>query len=282
MVTPDAVENRVGGVARPGSPTALLQPTTSVQPAAIAAVAALVGDTARASVLVALMGSDNLSASVLAAGAGVSASTMSQHLSKLKAAGLVECELQGRNRYYRLADRSVADVVEAVTLCARTIGPAGIAPGYHAGLSVARMCYDHLGGALGVALFEALKRNGAIASRAEGGSRVQPVRTEAVETEAVAPTHRYRLTYGGMAMLGDLGVVLPGGNRPALRTCRDWSQQASHLAGRLGAALLGRMLELRWLCRGADRRSLTVTSEGRAGLRLRLDIELSEITVELD
>lgn len=244
----------------------------SAPPSAIAAVASLAGDTTRASVLSALMGSERLSASVLAAGTGVSASTMSQHLSKLKAGGLVACELCGRNRYYRLANESVAAAMEALAACAAEVGARPDGSSHEANLATARLCYDHLGGALGVAILEALETRGALSRRTAGGGR--PGRDPSATPPHSVPL---RITYSGMALLGDLGVVLPGGSRAVIRTCQDWSQQQAHLAGRAGAAILARMLELGWLERGGDRRALSVTPEGRTGLRDQLGV-VTELT----
>ena len=66
-------------------------------------VAALVGDTARATMLSALMGGQALTASELAARARISRSTASGHLTKLVGARLLAVTQQCRNRYYRIA-----------------------------------------------------------------------------------------------------------------------------------------------------------------------------------
>src|ERR1700686_2645733 len=73
----------------------------------IARIAALLGDNARADVLTALMTDRALTATELAAIAGVTKQTMSAHLSKLLDASLVAMDQQGRHRYFRLADPDV-------------------------------------------------------------------------------------------------------------------------------------------------------------------------------
>ena len=80
----------------------------------VARIAALIGDRARARVLMALADGRALPASVLAAEAGVAASTISEHLAQLLAAKLLTAERQGRARYFRLADPSVAEALEAI------------------------------------------------------------------------------------------------------------------------------------------------------------------------
>src|SRR6202166_5426577 len=80
----------------------------------IARIAALLGDRARADALTALMLDRALTATELAAIAGVTKQTMSAHLSKLLDAALVAMDRQGRHRYFRLADPDVASLLESL------------------------------------------------------------------------------------------------------------------------------------------------------------------------
>ena len=66
-------------------------------------VAALIGDTARATMLAALMGGEALTGSELAHLARVSRPTASEHLTKLARARLLTVTKRRRNRYYRIA-----------------------------------------------------------------------------------------------------------------------------------------------------------------------------------
>jgi DNA-binding transcriptional ArsR family regulator len=76
--------------------------------------AGLLSDPARARVLLALADGRALPASMLATEAGVAASTASEHLAKLCAAGMLSVEPHGRHRYYRIADPLVINAVEAL------------------------------------------------------------------------------------------------------------------------------------------------------------------------
>ena len=71
----------------------------------IAAVAALIGDPARANMLVALLSGQALTAGELAREAGVTQQTASHHIARLEAAGLVVPRKQGRNRYWKDANK---------------------------------------------------------------------------------------------------------------------------------------------------------------------------------
>jgi DNA-binding transcriptional ArsR family regulator len=92
----------------------------------IARIAALLGDTARADVLTALMTDRALTATELAAIAGVTKQTMSAHLSKLLDAALVAVDQQGRHRYFRLADEDVAGLLESLMGVAFSNGALGV------------------------------------------------------------------------------------------------------------------------------------------------------------
>src|SRR6187455_31986 len=121
----------------------------------IVGIAALIGDHARAEVLTALMADRALTATELAGMAGVTKQTISAHLSKLVDAGLVAVESQGRHRYFRLADRDVAHLLESLMGVAfRTGAVRARSSPREPALRKARVCYDHLAGELAVWAFE--------------------------------------------------------------------------------------------------------------------------------
>jgi len=74
----------------------------------IAAVGELIGENARAAILIALLDEKALPAGELARLAGVSAQSASGHLSKLVDGGLLRAEVSGRQRLYRIAKPEVA------------------------------------------------------------------------------------------------------------------------------------------------------------------------------
>lgn len=207
-----------------------------------APVAALAGDPARANMLAALMSGKALTASELASEAGITAPTASSHLSKLEAGGLISAVAQGRHRYFRLADAEVARMLEVLMGVAARSGHLRTRPGpSDAMIRKARVCYDHLAGEMGVAMFDALLRDRRLVP---GGEEV-------------------RVTRKGEAFLREFGIDLrEGGRRPLCRACLDWSMRRSHLAGRLGAALLDRIYDLGWASRARDSRAVVFTRAG--------------------
>ena len=90
----------------------------------MAEIAALIGDPARAAMLTGLMDGRALTATELAATAGVTPQTASSHLSRLVDAGLLRVERQGRHRYHRLASPEVARMLEGIMQVASGLAPA--------------------------------------------------------------------------------------------------------------------------------------------------------------
>ncbi|MFL9840121.1 helix-turn-helix transcriptional regulator [Sphingomonas sp. ST-64] len=198
----------------------------------ISRVAALIGDPARANMLVALMDGRALTVSELAHCAGVALPTASGHLTRLSEAGLVATARQGRHRYFRLDDGDVATAIELLMGIAERTGAKPVRPGPRdAAMRAARVCYDHLAGERAVRLAERFAADGLITREAVPG-----------------------ITQDGRALLESVGIALPtGGRRPACRICLDWSERKNHLAGALGAAILLHVLDRRWARRGPGR-----------------------------
>lgn len=219
-----------------------------VTTASMAQVAALVGDPARAAMLQALMDGRALTATELAGVAGVAPQTASGHLAQLTIAGLVTVARQGRHRYHRLATPLVARMLESVMLVAgeTAAAPARTGP-RDAALRLARTCYDHIAGRLGVALADGMTAQGWIEIDEDAGL----------------------VTPAGLEGLAGLGIELtPAAARqartvPLCRPCLDWSERRAHLGGRLGTALCTHGLERGWIRKRAGSRALDVTPEGR-------------------
>lgn len=222
----------------------------------LAEMAALIGDPARANMLLALMDGRALTATELSQVAGVTPQTATSHLGKLCEGNLLTVEKQGRHRYFRLAGPAVAAALEALMALTPTAPHRHRPPGPRDGaMRYARSCYDHLAGRLGVAVTERLLTLGWLAEA--GGD--------------------FALTDAGRGALPALGVdphALARTRRPAVRRCLDWSERRAHLGGAAGAALLAAFEREGWLLRVRDGRALTLTDAGRDGLRTRLGVDL--------
>lgn len=237
----------------------------------MAAVGALLADPGRCRILLALNDGRALPASRLATEAGVSASTASNHLSKLLAAGLLRVEPRGRHRYYRLAGPQVGQLIETLTQLAPTQPIRSLRQGTRAhALRQARTCYDHLAGLLGVAIMRALLDGGYLIG---GNGDFHAERAVHDQFAGYGHDFDYHLTADGEAFLTDFGVVLPT-QRPVVRYCVDWSEQRHHLSGAIGRKLLNRLLELGWIHRSPSNRAVHITDTGHAGLAATFRIQL--------
>jgi DNA-binding transcriptional ArsR family regulator len=237
----------------------------------VAHIAGLIGEPARAAVLMALIDGRALAASTLAQEAGVARSTISGHLGRLTDAGLITVEPSGRNRYYRLASAEVAETLESLARLAppKPVRSLRQATRAHA-LRRARSCYDHLAGRLGVALTDALLESGDLVAERSSSDATEPI---------LGPgrAHAFHLTESGAEHLVQLGVAVdPHGRRPLIRYCVDWSEQRPHLGGALGAGLMQMLLERDWLTRGNGRAILT-TPAGQAALLEQFGVDAAAL-----
>jgi DNA-binding transcriptional ArsR family regulator len=207
-------------------------------------VARLIANPARAAIVATLLGGRPTPAGELARIAGVGASTASEHLNELVNGGLVSVTAQGRHRYFSIASADVAEALEAFSrICPKPSVKSLRQSSQARALSYARTCYDHLAGALGVALFEALLR----------------------ERWLIADGDVISVSDQGVGRLDDLGIDVKGLRRQQrcfARPCLDWTERKPHLAGSLGAALACAMLDRGWVERQKLHRGLLVTPAG--------------------
>jgi DNA-binding transcriptional ArsR family regulator len=210
----------------------------------IAIVAQLLGDPARANMVMALMSGQALSAAELAHEAGVTPPTATGHLGKLVSLGLLKGEKQGRHRFFQLCDPDVGEAVEALIAVAARAGHLRARPGpKDEAMRHARSCYDHLGGRLAVDLTGRWLAAGLLTWR--GGA--------------------FQLTRKGRDFLSGRGIELSGLEslkRPLCRSCMDWSERRPHLGGALGAAILAHVVTEGWAVRGQGQRAVSFSRRG--------------------
>jgi DNA-binding transcriptional ArsR family regulator len=212
-------------------------------------VAALVGDTARSTMLAALMSGQALTASELAYVAHVSRPTASEHLAKLVEARLIAVTKKRRFNYYRIVSPLVARMLESIKAVAAIEVPPRYQPrsARDDALRFARTCYDHLAGQVAVAIADALVVRGYIVLGDDGGE----------------------VTEAGSLFLTDFGVDLAAQSRARrifCRPCLDWSERRYHVAGHVGAEICRCCLQRGWFARQRDSRALRLTPTGAAGL----------------
>ncbi|CAH2715864.1 hypothetical protein BACCIP111895_03048 [Neobacillus rhizosphaerae] len=216
-------------------------------------VAKLMADSSRAAMLDALLRLDGLPANELARKANISLQTASGHLAKLVEGNLISVEKYGRHRYFRIASPDVAQAIEKLTIIAPAQRINSLKEFSRAEkVRIARTCYDHLAGKLGVSLTEAFLEKGYL-----------------VEGEV-----DFLVTDKGEKFFREFKIdldALRNKRRYFARKCLDWSERRYHLAGSLGNAVLIRLLDLHWIEKLPDR-AVRVTKKGRDGLYESLGI----------
>lgn len=225
--------------------------------AAVSRIAAAIGEPARTRMLYCLLDGHARTSTELAIVGEVTPPTASAHLNRLKSDGLVTAHVQGRHRYYTLQSAHVARALETLSVVAGR-PPGKFQPSTPTRYRLARSCYDHLAGRIGVAIFECMRASRWI--RAIPGD----------------DANGYELTQDGTSGLGAIRIDLEharGQRRRFAYGCLDWSERRLHLAGALGAALLKSFVDRKWLQRDLDSRALVVTAAGRRELRSRFDVE---------
>lgn len=221
-------------------------------------IASALAERSRCLIVCALMDGRAYTAKELAYRAQVTAQTASFHLKHLVEAGLLDRHQNGRNRYYYIAGPEIAAAVEAMM----TAAPAAHLRQHRSradeAMAVARSCYDHLAGGLGVALADKLAAEGALLSR--GGD--------------------FSITPRGLQILRALGLdleALAAPKRPLVRQCLDWTERRFHVAGVLGTALLDHFLTDGWVERMEDTRALGITAKGASLFRAKLGIDTATL-----
>jgi DNA-binding transcriptional ArsR family regulator len=213
--------------------------SSSTDGSPVSHIAAAIAEPARTRMLYCLMDGHARTGTELAAVAEVSASTASAHLARLTRQKLVKVLNQGRYRYYSLEGPEVATALEALTVLAG-VPRDRFVPSTPPRLRAARTCYDHLAGAVAVALLERLLQEGWLSGQREA----------------------YEATPSGEHTFTSLGLDLPAlrvERRRFACACLDWSERRPHLGGALGAACLQLSLRRGWVRQDLDGRELSIT-----------------------
>jgi DNA-binding transcriptional ArsR family regulator/DNA-binding PadR family transcriptional regulator len=207
--------------------------------------AGLICEPTRAKMLWNLLDGRAYTASELSIVAGISATSASNHLSKLLQADIVKVEMQGRHRYYSFSNAEVAYVAEALANLASNKSSTKLKREIVTnGVKYCRTCYDHLAGFVGVVVAEAMEQKGYLK---KSGTV-------------------YLVTEKGWKWFAQFDIFkkeFENIRRPLTRQCLDWSERRPHLAGQLGTIFLEKMLQLKWFKKIQFSRELIVTSKGR-------------------
>lgn len=227
----------------------------SIDPGSVALFASALSNSTRVSLCMALLDGRAWTLTELSKALDVPRSSASEHLTTLVEAGLVMEERHGRHRYVRIPSAPVAELIESIVaqsgspILSRSLRAARV----NRDLALARTCYDHLAGALGVALYEAMVRR-----------------------RLLSETDGPRLTAAGKSLLAEVAgesATRSLGGRPLVRRCMDWTERRHHLAGHAGNALRESFFRRKWIIASSTPRALRLTDTGAAALRDVFDLD---------
>lgn len=131
-------------------------------------------------------------------------------------------------------------------------------------MQLARLCYDHLAGALGVALLERMLLDGWLTADAPDERH----------------TTDFAVTPRGARRLAEIGVDVDAcrrARRHLARSCLDWTHRQPHLAGALGAAIAKATFERNWVRQSGTARGVEVTGEGERLLHSIFEIDIGRL-----
>jgi len=222
----------------------------------MAEIAALLGETSRATILASMMDGRFHTASELAYMAAIKPQTASFHLAKLVEGKLIKVEKQGRHRYFQLAGEDIAQFLESFLAISPPPEVRSLKQSSQIKLlQDARTCYDHLAGKLGVQLTESLLKAGYLTLEGK----------------------QFVLTDEGILFFTTFGIdlnALKRKRRSFSHACLDWSERRYHLAGALGCELLNQFFNLGWLLRVPSIRAIKVTEKGKIGFKEVFHLDL--------
>jgi DNA-binding transcriptional ArsR family regulator len=193
----------------------------------------------------------------------ISQSNLSNHLAVLCRANLIKKISSGRRNSYEIAGREAAQLIELLQNMQRLpVNKPNIK-----NIAIARTCYDHVAGKLGVSIFNALYEKDAITYTA-------PATDPAFFSENVGLGVNSGKTFKALGV--DLSQIAHA-KRKYLYACLDWTEKKPHLAGAVGAALFNSMMEQKWVIRNDEKRVLRITDSGRRALKEIIDLDFDAV-----
>lgn len=214
----------------------------------VSEVATIISEKSRSTMLLTLLDGRKYTVSELATVSKITPQTASFHLAKMLEKGIVKSEKFGRHKYLSLSNAEVANVLESLLCLTPERKPNSFKEvSRNKEIHLARTCYDHLAGKLGVGVTHSLLNHNLISDTGEKD---------------------FELTEQGEEFFINIGIDIKQ-SRKKRRSfsckCLDWSERRYHLAGSLGNSILQFTLENNWVERIPSTRALKITNKGMEG-----------------
>ncbi|HZX57264.1 MAG TPA: winged helix-turn-helix domain-containing protein [Mucilaginibacter sp.] len=192
----------------------------------------------------------------------ISQSNLSNHLAVLYKSNLIKKISIGRRNSYEIASSDAAQLIELLQNMQKT----AVNRQPVKNIAVARTCYDHVAGKLGVSIFNALHERNAIIYTA-------PAAGLTYFSEDVRLGINSEKTFRALGV--DLSQINNKTRRKYIYACLDWTEKKPHLAGAVGAALFSAMIEQNWIAKNDEKRVLRITDTGKKALREIIKVDLT-------
>jgi DNA-binding transcriptional ArsR family regulator len=190
----------------------------------------------------------------------ISQSNLSNHLAVLCRANLIRKISKGRRNSYEIASPDVAQLIELLQNLQKS-APSQRNPVKK--IALARTCYDHLAGKLGVSIFNSLVSREAIIYD-------RPITDQAYFSKEISLGINADKTFQAFGV--DLSNITAS-HRKYAYACLDWTEKKPHLAGALGAAVYHAMTEQQWIARHKEKRVIAITGAGKKALKEIIDMQ---------
>ncbi|ARY92761.1 MULTISPECIES: ArsR/SmtB family transcription factor [Lacticaseibacillus] len=221
-------------------------------------LAAMLADNTRSAIIDVLMDGKAYTLSEITQRLTVTPQTVSYHLHRMWAIGVVNQIKSGRHHYYRLASSELAATFESLSTVAPTKIEHRLSQRKSAtAMTYCRSCYDHLAGKVAVSLLYALEERHFVIAHSD---------------------HRLEVLSAGKDFLKAELAIDPDSidrtRRQNTVACLDWSERDFHLGGAWGHALFKGLLANAYVQQTPNSRIVTVSADGRQWFASKLALQL--------
>ena len=207
-------------------------------------VAGILADKSCSSMLMLLMDGKFHTVTELAKTANIKNHTATYHIKKFINLEWLEIYIQGRNHYYRLSNKSVAELIEQWLPISQFQTARSLNTNIENKILFnGRFCYDHLAGKLGVEITKWYIKN-------------EFFKISESEIE---------ITDKGINFFEKFGIEIDNLRklkRHFCKVCMDWSERVYHIAGSIGKATAEFLLNNKWVERHGKSRGVRLTELG--------------------
>lgn len=215
----------------------------------ISEIATIFSNKSRSIILTSLLGGARTTTE-LSKAANIKPQTATFHLNKMVAINLIKKEKLGKYSYYKIENEEVANLIETLMNLSKEPTVKSLKESVRSdSIKFARLCFNHIGGKLGVSLLDKL---------------LQLNFAYLIEKNVI-------LTNLGLSSLNSMGLIIPKESSNGF-LCKDWSEKNYHLSGPLGSSLYNNLYDLNLISLKENSREILLTIKGKNFLKNELNL----------